>query len=113
MSAGDIRMRPAGSPNRSIRSRHTLYHVTYLRRLEVSGLVTLGVVIVTSECREPRGSGVMKTVMRPRPAGHGLPWSGPVNGPLDTTDVSSPVTSLIVIGLLFRLGIRCSIVFFL
>ena len=34
----------------------------------------------------------MKTVMRPRPAGHGLPWSGPVNGPLDTTDVSSPVT---------------------
>jgi hypothetical protein len=35
---------------------------------------------------------VMKTVMRPRPAGHGLPWSGPVNGPLDTTDVSSPVT---------------------
>jgi len=46
MSAGDIRMRPAGSPNRSIRSRHTLYHVTYLWRLEVSGLVTLGVVIV-------------------------------------------------------------------
>ena len=99
--------------DRSIRSRHTLYHVTYLRRLEVSGLVTLGVVIVTSECREPRGSGVMKRVMRPRPAGRGLPWSGPVNGPLDTTDVSSPVTSLIVIGLLFRLGIRCSIVFFL
>jgi hypothetical protein len=36
----------------------------------------------------------MKTVMRPRPAGHGLPWSGPVNGPLDTTDVSSPVTGV-------------------
>ena len=34
----------------------------------------------------------MKTAMRPRPAGRGLPWSGPVNGPLDTTDMSSPVT---------------------
>ena len=36
----------------------------------------------------------MKTAMRPRPAGRGLPWSGPVNGPLDTTDMSSPVTHM-------------------
>ena len=34
----------------------------------------------------------MKTMMGPRPAGRGLPWSGPVNGQLDTNGVSSPVT---------------------
>ncbi len=73
---GDNHMRPAGSPNRSIRSRDTLYHVTYLWILEVSGLVTRGSYSMVSECHEPRGSGVMKTIMRPRPAGHGLPWSG-------------------------------------